>query len=146
MRYRFLAVAALTITAACTPVLAQAPTSARTMTSESFHASHSGAVLIDVREPGEWSATGVPAQAKTISITRKDFVDAVLAEVGGDMSKPVAVICKSGTRSARAAQQLASAGFSNVIDISDGMLGQNGVGKGWLGAGLPTRTPDGGRE
>jgi len=123
------------------PAIAQtsspAPAPYATTSSEVFAASPNGATLIDVREPSEWAQSGVPASANRISISRPDFVDAVLQAVNGDKSKPVAVICRSGSRSVRAANQLAAAGFTNVTNIGDGMIGREGVGKGWLAASLP---------
>lgn len=129
--------AAFALTAPLTsPALAQAPV--RTVSSEAFVSSSEKATLIDVREPVEWAETGVPRGAATISISRKDFVDAVLARVGGDKSAPVAVICKSGSRSAKAAEALSAAGFTNVTNIGDGMMGRAAAGRGWLAAKLPT--------
>jgi rhodanese-related sulfurtransferase len=122
--------------------LAQAAPSFRTVSSETFAASQGETTLVDVREPQEWAATGVPADATPISISRSDFVDAVLTELGGDRAKPVAVICRTGARSARAAEQLAAAGFTNVINVGDGMMGREGVGQGWLASGLPTQPRD----
>ena len=118
------------------PALAQTP--AKVVSSEAFAASKDKTTLIDVREPAEWAETGVPQGAATISISRKDFVDAVLVKVGGDKSAPVAVICKSGARSTKAAEQLSQAGFTNVTNVGDGMMGRPAVGQGWLAARLPT--------
>jgi rhodanese-related sulfurtransferase len=113
------------------------PAPYNTISSRAFASRTNEAVLVDVREASEWAQTGVPADAKRISISRPDFVEAVLAAVNNDRSKPVAVICRSGTRSVRAAEQLAAAGFSSVINIGDGMIGRDGVGGGWLAANLP---------
>lgn len=113
------------------------PPAFETVSSETFASSHSDTVLIDVREPAEWAQTGAPAGAKLISGSRSDFVDAVLQAVGGDKTKPVAVICRSGSRSVRAAEKLAAAGFGRVTNLGDGMIGREGVGPGWLAASLP---------
>ncbi len=109
----------------------------RTVPSEAFHADRGDAVLIDVREASEWKETGVPEGALKISNSRNDFVDAVLAQVGGDRTKPVAVFCRSGGRSVQAAKKLTDAGFTNVTNVGDGMIGRDSVGKGWKSAGLP---------
>jgi rhodanese-related sulfurtransferase len=116
-----------------------------TVSSEAFAESQGGATLVDVREPSEWAQTGVPAGAQRISISRPDFVDAVLQAVNGDKSKPVALICRSGSRSVRAADQLAAAGFTSVTNVGDGMIGREGVGQGWLAANLPLTRVDGGQ-
>lgn len=108
----------------------------KTVSSEAFSQAPGGATLVDVREPAEWAQTGMPANAKGVPISSADFVTKVLAANGGDKSKPVAVICRSGTRSTKAAEQLAAAGFTNVTNVGDGMIGRDGVGKGWL-ASLP---------
>ncbi|MBI1359513.1 MAG: rhodanese-like domain-containing protein [Alphaproteobacteria bacterium] len=110
-----------------------------TVASPAFAAASTGVTLFDVREPKEWAETGMPAMAHGVPISSPDFVERVLAEVGGDKSKPVAVICKSGTRSTRAADKLAAAGFTNVTNVGDGMMGHEGVGPGWLAAKLPTK-------
>ena len=133
--------AALLFGGVSTPALAQQTSAAiasyKTVSSETFSKAPGGATLVDVREPAEWAQTGMPANAKGVPITSTDFVAKVLAENGGDKSKPVAVICRSGTRSAKAADQLAAAGFTNVTNVGDGMIGRDGVGKGWLAASLP---------
>ncbi len=96
-------------------------------------------LLIDVREPAEWASTGLPSAALGISISRPDFVEAVRKAVENDPDRPVAVICKSGVRSARAARALAEAGFTHIINVGDGMSGNDKVGPGWLASGLPTK-------
>jgi len=133
---------ALLASAASAPALAQQEQQAaapyQTISSETFSKASSGAALVDVREPSEWAQTGMPTSARGIPISSTDFVARVLAMSGGDKSKPVAVICRSGNRSVKAAQQLVDAGFTNVTNISDGMMGRDGAGKGWLAASLPT--------
>jgi rhodanese-related sulfurtransferase len=114
--------------------------SVRTVSSAVYAKATGGATLIDVREPAEWSDTGMPADAHGVPVSSPDFIKRVLAEVGGDKSKPVAVICRSGSRSTRAAGQLAAAGFTNVTNIGDGMIGNPNVGAGWVGSGLPLKT------
>ena len=60
-------------------------------------------VLIDIRHPSEWRETGVAAPAKTITMHDPKgpnaFLNAVVKAVGGDISRPVALICASGVRS-----------------------------------------------
>jgi rhodanese-related sulfurtransferase len=99
--------------------------------------------IIDVRLPVEWQRTGVPEGALAISLQdqtqqpRDDFVTDVLAAVTGDPTKPIAVICARGHRSAFAQQLLMENGFTKVHDISEGMLGGE-YGPGWLARSLPT--------
>jgi rhodanese-related sulfurtransferase len=150
LMFRSLALsAALVCSVVGLPGLAQVapalPPAFETVSSETFASSHSGTLLIDVREPAEWQQTGAPAGATLISGSRSDFVDAVLEATGGDKTKPVAVICRSGSRSVRAAEKLAAAGFTRVTNVGDGMIGRDGVGKGWLSADLPLTRTEGGQ-
>jgi rhodanese-related sulfurtransferase len=137
---------ALLVAAAAPCALAQPPqastpqSSVRVVSSADYARATGGATLIDVREPAEWADTGMPADAHGVSISSPDFIERVLAELGGDKSKPVAVICRSGARSGRAAAQLSAAGFTHVTNIGDGMAGNPNVGQGWLGSGLPLKT------
>ena len=96
--------------------------------------------MVDVRRPDEWARTGVAEGALPIDMRRKDFVDALLAQIGGDTSTPIAVICARGDRSARLAKQLRKAGFTQLIDVPEGMLG-SGAGPGWVKRGLPVYYP-----
>ena len=61
-------------------------------------------LLIDVRSPAEWRQTGLPAKAHAITIHQPGGMNAFLASIdkltGGDKSKPIALICASGVRSA----------------------------------------------
>lgn len=97
-------------------------------------------VLIDVRRPEEWDATGVPEGAVPIDMRRDDFGTAVLTALGGDASRPVALICAGGVRSARVARALEDAGLAAVIDVPEGMRGSS-AGPGWLERGLPASRP-----
>lgn len=90
-------------------------------------------LLIDVRTPAEWRETGVPAGARLINLRQSGFVDQVLRAVGNDKAAPIGVICRSGSRSAQAQALLQAEGFTNVVNVSHGVLG----GQGWLQAGLP---------
>lgn len=103
---------------------------------EALAASRSGdLVLIDVRRPGEWAATGVPVGAVPIDMRRDGFA-AALRAAAGDPPRPVALICARGARSRRVAAALADAGLTGVIDVPEGMLGSE-AGPGWLARGLP---------
>ena len=62
--------------------------------------------IIDVRLPVEWQRTGLPEGALAISLQdgtlqpRAEFVADVLEALANDPTKPVALICASGYRSA----------------------------------------------
>ena len=96
--------------------------------------------LIDIRSPAEWRQTGVPKGALPITMHNPDGVEAfyraVLAALGNDKQKPVAVICAAGNRSRWARKFLAGKGFSHVEDVGEGLYG-NGIDPGWLRRGLP---------
>ncbi|MCW2934439.1 MAG: Rhodanese-related sulfurtransferase-like protein [Actinomycetia bacterium] len=82
-----------------------------------------GAFLLDVREDDEWAAGHAP-----------DAVHVRLGDLGartGELprDREVYVICRSGARSAYAAQALTGAGWA-AVNVSDGMTG-------WAVAGRP---------
>lgn len=87
------------------------------------------AVLIDLREPGEWTATGVAQQAARLPLS--DLRGArtqwrpFLAQNKG---KKLILYCASGTRSGLAARQLRAEGFDAV---NAGSLGR------WQNSGWP---------
>ncbi|MBY6134974.1 rhodanese-like domain-containing protein [Nocardioides marinus] len=104
---------------------------------QAFSATQAGALtLVDVRTPKEWRATGVPLDSHQIDMRRADFAPQLLAALGGDKHAPVALICARGVRSARQARLLADMGFSNVVDVAEGMLG-SAEGPGWIARKLP---------
>ncbi|MCY0864991.1 MAG: rhodanese-like domain-containing protein [Sulfobacillus sp.] len=73
------------------------------------------AVIVDVREASEYRAGHIP-RAKHISLGQLVHR---LKEVPKD--KTVVVVCRSGSRSGKAAELLAEAGFRNVFNMSGGM-------------------------
>ena len=122
------------------------PASAEVLTPDGAEARAAAGELtiIDVRLPGEWAETGLPAGAVGISLqnprtlrARPDFVDDVLRALRERRDAPVAVICAAGSRSAIAAELLAEGGFTKVYDISEGVSG-GPHGPGWLQRHLPT--------
>ena len=92
--------------------------------------------LIDVRRPDEWASTGSGQGAQRLDLRRDDFIPEVLKLVAGDTSAPVAVICARGVRSRRMSRALTNAGFTNIIDVPEGMLGSR-AGPGWIARKLP---------
>lgn len=93
-------------------------------------------LLIDIRRPDEWAATGTAAGAHRLDLRRDDFLTALDQIVDADRSRPIALICARGIRSARLANQLAQRGFTRIINIPEGMLGSPD-GPGWINRGLP---------
>ncbi|MFT4581248.1 MAG: sulfur dioxygenase [Gammaproteobacteria bacterium] len=78
----------------------------------------SGVVFIDVREPPEWK-DGTVSDALCIPRGVLEWRSAA-DEPLKDKSKPVIVYCKSGGRSALAAQTLQKLGFEDVKSLAGG--------------------------
>jgi len=106
-----------------------APTAHRRATGE-------GLLLIDIRTPQEWAATGWGEGAVRLDMRRPDFGQSVLELAGGDPTRAIALICARGVRTARLSNMMAEAGFSTVIDVPEGMMGSR-AGPGWIARGLP---------
>lgn len=97
-------------------------------------------LLIDIRRPDEWAATGTAKGAIRLDLRRDDFIAELKAIAGQDYNRPIALICARGVRSARTARLLEQNGFTNIINVPEGMLGSS-EGPGWIARGLPlTRT------
>lgn len=77
-----------------------------------------GVQLLDVRTPSEYSA-GHINQAKNMNIYDPTFRDQA-AKL--DKTKPVAVYCKAGSRSMKAAQVLQEMGFKRIYNLEGGYL------------------------
>jgi len=106
---------------------------------EAHHQAVSGDILlVDIRTPREWQATGIGTGAHPLDMRREDFEQVLAQLVDGNRDAPVALICARGVRSARLSNRLTEAGFTNVIDVPEGMLG-SAAGPGWVRAGLPVQ-------
>lgn len=99
-------------------------------------------LLVDIRTPAEWRSTGVPAGAALACLTtgsgdvRAEFIDEIERLTGGDRTRPIALVCRSGARSAFARRLLLVQGFQAVFDVAEGM-GGGSFGPGWLARALP---------
>lgn len=121
-----------------------------------FLAQTPGTVMIDVRTPQEIDESGmaegvdalIPLTAMNAAgqtMFNPDFMigmKALAMARGLGPSDPIVIICRSGNRSAVAADALAQVGFENVYTVTDGYLGDRGVTgqrnvNGWRNAGLP---------
>ena len=118
-----------------------------------------GWTYLDVRSTLEFGE-GHPAGAWNIPLLdfvpgqgmrpNPDFLDEVRAAFPEDHR--LVVGCKAGGRSAAAAAALAQSGFTSVVDMKGGFLGEaDGFGRlvceGWAPRGLPvSRTPEPGRS
>ncbi len=86
-----------------------------------------GALIVDVRQPEEWTATGVPVGARLIPLP--DFEQRAPTELPKDQD--IYVICNSGNRSRTASDMLIKLGYTRVFNVDGGI-------QAWLTAGLPT--------
>lgn len=87
-----------------------------------------GVDLIDVRTPLEFREVHA-SLARNFPLDRLD-PKAIMAERGDRTDEPIFIICKSGTRGAKACQKFVDAGYPNVINV-------NGGTDAWAAAGLP---------
>jgi rhodanese-related sulfurtransferase len=120
-------------------------------------------VFLDVRDPIEIAFVGHPTPidanvpiafaTHNFDITKgsyrmepnKDFLieaEVIVARKGGGTDRPVFVMCRSGGRSAVAANTLAAHGFTNVWNVVEGFEGDTDTAgtrsvNGWRNAGLP---------
>ena len=85
-----------------------------------------GALLIDVREPDEYAQGHAPG-ARLIPLGQ---LQQRLGEIAAHKNKPVALICRTGRRSAMAADILNKAGFTQAVNVGGGMMV-------WQQSGLP---------
>ena len=84
------------------------------------------AVLIDVRTPEEVAEGTIPG-ARNIGY---EAISQRIAEVAPDKDTPIVLYCRSGNMSADAAKILVSLGYTNVYNLSGGMIA-------WREAGYP---------
>jgi rhodanese-related sulfurtransferase len=89
----------------------------------------SGAMLLDVREPDEWTAGHAP---DATWIPMRELAGRQ-GELPGD--RPIVVVCRSGDRSGRVTVALRRAGY-DAANLSGGLLA-------WAAAGLPVVTDAG---
>lgn len=116
-------------------------------------------VLIDVRTRAEWAFVGLPdltsagkqpvlVEWQTFPDNREDprfaeRLDAMLRELGTTTAADLYFICRSGSRSKRAALAMAAAGYTRCHNVADGFEGpldtdrRRGRVGGWKAAGLP---------
>ena len=122
-----------------------APAAAKAAPAAAKAAAAGDTTIVDMRSPREWRQTGVARGPATVTNHNPDGIKAFVREmtkaVGGDKTRPIALICAAGVRSARAARILAANGFKNIQNVSEGMLGRPDAGPGWLKRDLPVSPP-----
>lgn len=97
---------------------------------EALRRSRAGALLIDVREPGE-HASGLPAGA--LAVPRSEL-EAKPQQWIPDAQHEVLLICAGGPRSERACSALLAQGYANLYSVSGGF-------NRWRAEGLPEHLP-----
>jgi rhodanese-related sulfurtransferase len=110
------------------------------------------AVMVDCRTEIEFMYVGHPEGAEHVAWQEAPdwqvdplFADRVSRLLGGDRSRPVVLICRSGARSVDAGETLEANGFARVINVLEGFEGDldadlhRGTLGGWRFHGLPWR-------
>ncbi|QJD29136.1 rhodanese-like domain-containing protein [Methylococcus geothermalis] len=94
-----------------------------------FTLDHPDHILLDVRDPIEFTMIGHPPGACNIPWKfapswqiNPDFV-ARVRQLVPDSATPILLLCRSGQRSQDAAEQLAAAGYSKLYNIREGFEG-----------------------
>lgn len=80
--------------------------------------------VVDVREPAEYvGELGHLPRAELVPL-------ATVPEraAAWNREEPIVLVCRSGARSGRAAQQLVAMGFRHVYNLGGGMMGVNAAG------------------
>ena len=79
-----------------------------------------GGVIVDIRTPEEWAETGVIDGAKLVTF---DNAQSFIAALGPDLAdgRNLILICRSGRRSAAAAEALQTMIPNHIISIDGGM-------------------------
>ncbi len=115
-----------------------APAAVQTIdATEARSLAQSGATIVDVRRPDEWQSTGVIPGSLLITAFDANgrpvagFVEAVRAQV--KPGAPLVLICRSGNRSAAAAQMLSAQGdYHSIYNLEGGVSA-------WMHSGAPLK-------
>jgi rhodanese-related sulfurtransferase len=84
------------------------------------------AVIVDVREPNEFKSGRIP-HARNIPVDR---INERVKELEKLKTKPLLLVCQTGSRSAQACDGLLKDGFAQAVALSGGMAA-------WQQAGMP---------
>ncbi len=91
-----------------------------------------GVALVDTREPHEYEESHIEGGRLVPPGLLRDEI----ASVVPDRSQRVLLYCRSGSRSAKAAQEMSELGYENVANVDGGILA-------WQEQDLPVVTPEG---
>ncbi len=114
-------VSALTLSSVS--VIATAETKLLSVEEAHSQAAEGKITLVDIRTPNEWQSTGTPEHAVMLQYQREDFIEEILNKSKANPDKPIALICRSGGRSTRAAKALQDAGLNNLYNVKEGAQG-----------------------
>ena len=119
--------------------------------SHAFLQAHPDALFVDVRMELEYLYVGHPPgivhvawyEYPDMEPDAAAFVAQVTREAGGNLQRPLVLLCRSGRRTLPAGEALEAAGFGHVINVLYGFEGdadenfQRGRLNGWRHDGLP---------
>lgn len=117
MKTLFTIIISIFLISACSQSNAQENMTVGELKSIAFNKDDSKVVL-DVRTPQEY-AEGRISGSKNLDVLKTDLFTTSIEKL--DKDKTYYVICRSGNRSQKAANQMIEAGFKNVKNISGGM-------------------------
>ncbi len=133
---RFILAAITSVIASLTSMTATAETELISV-EDAYEKSINGEViLVDIRTPQEWTRTGTPLSARLVTLQSERFLSTINALQAERPDASVALICRSGTRSTRAAQILEEAGIKHIYNVKEGVEGSPN-GTSWISKGLP---------
>ncbi|GAB6057321.1 rhodanese-like domain-containing protein [Desulfonatronum parangueonense] len=97
--------------------------------------------IIDIRRPEEWQQTGTPQGSLRLSFEQhpggsEGFLRDLQLALDGDKTKPFAIICRTGNRTAMLLSFLHANGFTAAMAIPEGIVGSS-HGIGWIRSDLP---------
>ena len=107
--------------------------STQTITPNQLHTLHEQGEtidLVDVRTPVEFREVHAE-YARNIPLDAFDPQN-VMSDRNGSSDKPLYVICRSGSRAAKALEKLAACGHENIVNVEGGT-------QAWEAAGLPVK-------
>ena len=87
-------------------------------------------ILVDIRRPDEWLATGTAKGALRISMLSADFTTRIKSLQASNPGKKIAFICQVGVRSARLSKSMEDQGLNGLVDVVGGT-------QLWIDQGLP---------
>lgn len=117
MKSLFTIIVSASLLIACSQGNAQQNMTVKELNAVEFNEDQSKVVL-DVRTAQEYTEGKIPG-SQNLDVLKTDLFTTSIQKL--DKNKTYYVICRSGSRSLKAANQMQKAGFKNVINITGGM-------------------------